>query len=392
MKNFIISGQHPLLSLAEISVFFKVDVCQPSFFVFSSPEVINIDFIKSLGGAVKIGEVFSTVYSLEEVKKTIYEEIIKNNVGNKNIFALSFYNFPGKTLARNRKIGLQIKKDLREKNISARVLWGEENKLSSATVENNSLLRKGVEFIIMKNGEEFLLGKTKAVQAFKELSFRDFGRPRRDDQSGMLPPKLAQIMINLSLAKKEDLVLDPFCGSGTIPSELALMGYQKIVASDISNKAVLDSQENLRWLKENFSLKTEPRFFNLPAQEISKKLKNVGAIITEPYLGPQKGGVDYNQTRVELNKLYSECLKEFKKIIGGRLVMVWPFMLSGKERFSLSPDISGYKIVNPFEIELWEKIKKTSFNIPQDFEARPTLIYKREGQRVGREIIILEKA
>jgi len=32
----------------------------------------------------------------------------------------------------------------------------------------------------------------------------------------MLPPKLSMMMINLSGAKKTDIILDPFCGSGAV--------------------------------------------------------------------------------------------------------------------------------------------------------------------------------
>ena len=57
------------------------------------------------------------------------------------------------------------------------------------------------------------LGQTLVVQPFKVLSKRDFGRPARDDHSGMLPPKLAQIMINLA-RRNDDIstktILDPF--------------------------------------------------------------------------------------------------------------------------------------------------------------------------------------
>ena len=118
--------------------------------------------------------------------------------------------------------------------------------LSSVVVEQNKLTTaQGAEIVIVQFDKKLFLGKTIAVQPFKELSFRDYGRPARDDYSGMLPPKLAQIMLNLSGAKPADTILDPFCGSGTILTEAMLMGYQDLVGSDVSSKAIEDTGKNI---------------------------------------------------------------------------------------------------------------------------------------------------
>lgn len=393
MRHFFISGTHPLLSLAEIASLFEVENISLNWFITQNEEKLAPELIKSLGGAVKFGEIVSSCPNLGELEEIIYQKLIDLNRDSKISFGLSFYGFKTKDFLKLKKIGLNVKKNLRNDNISARVVHGDNNQLSSATVENNNLISKGAEFVILKNNEEILIGKTIAVQAFKELSFRDFGRPQRDDQSGMIPPKLAQMMINLSQAKKDELVLDPFCGSGTIPGELLLMGYKRIIGSDISGRAVEDSIENTRWLEENFKMKSNVEIFECPAQNISKKLKTVDVIVTEPYLGPQKGGTDYHKTKNGLDDLYSSCLKEFKEILkpDSKIVMIWPIMNSTKERIFLNPNTSGYKMVNPFNKKLFTKISNSAFNIPRNFNERPSLIYHREGQRVSREIIILER-
>jgi len=65
-------------------------------------------------------------------------------------------------------------------------------------VEQNKLIESGIEFCLIVDKNRVFLGKTLVVQPFKDLSKRDFGRPARDDHSGMIPPKLAQMMINLA--------------------------------------------------------------------------------------------------------------------------------------------------------------------------------------------------
>lgn len=67
---------------------------------------------------------------------------------------------------------------------------------------------------------------------------RDYGRPARDARVGMLPPKLAQIMLNLSVKdEKSGTVLDPFCGTGVLLQEAALAGFD-FIGSDIEPRMV----------------------------------------------------------------------------------------------------------------------------------------------------------
>lgn len=71
------------------------------------------------------------------------------------------------------------------------------------------------------------------------------------------PPKVAQMMINLAGPDRHKILLDPFCGSGTILQEAALLNFQKIYGSDQNSQAVKDSQVNLDWLRKNFGIKTD---------------------------------------------------------------------------------------------------------------------------------------
>ena len=109
--------------------------------------------------------------------------------------------------------------------------------------ETNKVLEKGGELVVfVRSDTTFDLGRTETVQDFKTYRLRDIGRPRRNAKRGMLPPKLARMMINIASPKHNDTILDPFCGSGTIIHEAFLLGYKNIIGSDISEKAVRDRQ------------------------------------------------------------------------------------------------------------------------------------------------------
>lgn len=404
MRYFFIFGTNPTLSLAEISAIFKeaeAGVFQAgNVFVFASKKEINAkEVIRKIGGTVKIGVIAGEAESdAQKIVAAITKIINLENISGKFNFGISNY---GVKKINTKVIGMETKKYLREHNISCRWVTSQEPVLSSVVVEQNKLVAGGSEIVLFKNGDSILIGKTLAVQPFKELSFRDYGRPARDDYSGMLPPKLAQIMINLAMPPltkggRGDFykILDPFCGSGTILTEATLMGYNNLFGSDISLKAVRDTEKNMEWTIEKFKiLNFKFKINKLDVKELSKyyELNYFEAIITEPYLGPQRGKVELVKIIKELEKLYSESLAEFYKILkpGGRAVMVWPVFHVSRITYHVSqefvnPNLSGFKIVNPIPEKLRadKNIKLTERN---------TIIYGREGQKVWREIVVLEK-
>ncbi|NLL95047.1 MAG: methyltransferase, partial [Thermoplasmatales archaeon] len=61
-----------------------------------------------------------------------------------------------------------------------------------------------------------------------------------------LHPKYARALINMAGAKKGDTVLDPFCGTGGIAIEAAMMGF-KAIASDFDPEMVAGTRENMEF-------------------------------------------------------------------------------------------------------------------------------------------------
>ena len=385
-----ILGTNPTLSLAEINSVLpdaSYEWPKDNLLLVKTNSALRADeLIKRLGGTIKISQLITEIkaYAESKILEKMLTALPQTN-DKKFLFGISDYSHKLNIL----KLGLELKKKLKAQGIKSRLVTSSEKTLSSVVVTQNKLTGPGIEFILVKDQNKTILAKTLAVQAFKELSKRDYGRPARDSHSGMLPPKVAQIMINLSQAKPEGKILDPFCGSGTILSEAAFMGYTTIIGSDNSKKAINDTKKNIAWIKDNFDIRNSKfEFFQHDATKLSRKIEqnSIDAIITEPFLGPQRGRIDYNKTRKELNDLYTQTLQEFKKIIkaGGRIVMIWPIFRNKNIEVRLSPVIKGFKIINPTPKSLQKNkaIKLTNRN---------TIIYGRVGQRVWREIVTLEK-
>lgn len=393
MKYFFVLGTNAALSVAELAAVLGLKnsrLLAADFLLWETDLNINLERLMSLlGGTIKIGLIKKELsWSGEDKLEPVIQDLIsvKRASLGEGKFSFGFSDY-GKYQFKKNPLGLNLKKHLQAEGISTRFVTSREKTLSSVVVEQNKLLRRGSEFVLIKDGEKVFIGETLAVQPFKDLSRRDYGRPARDDKSGMLPPKLAQIMINLAQIENMDApIVDPFCGSGTILSEAMLAGYKNLFGSDLSPKAVDDTYKNISWIKELYKLEgVKNKLVVKNVVNLSKFIKAdyAEAVITEPFLGPQRGQINFQSVIADLENLYTEAIRQFRIILkpGGRVVMIWPLFYGHKP---IKPEYVGFKIINmiPDELANSEFIKKNQ---------RPTIIYGRPGQKVYREIVVLEK-
>jgi tRNA G10 N-methylase Trm11 len=429
MLYYFILGQSPKLSAAEIAAFLQKENLNFKIVKYSE-EVLILDLkteleaekiLDQLGGTVKLGYVLANT----EIKKINAEfltsQLLKSKVqspesraqnselraapdyglrtqSSKFHFGFSTYYLSQVNFHLPRNFGLEVKRLLKERGLSSRLVIDKGKNLSSVTVAKNRLLKNGAEICFLVDNNQIYLGKTLAVQKFGEYSKFDYGRPGRDPQAGMLPPKVAKMMINLAslpaTGYQLPAILDPFCGSGTILQEAARLGYQNLIGSDLSPKAVEDTKANFQFLTSHSPHSSFPiphsSFHVLDARHLSTKIKptSIDAIITEPHLGPPLRGNEptnkIQQIIAELSQLYLQALAEFKKVLkpGGKLVIIFP-IINGQ------PSISDQQS---------EQIKKLGFiadwHLPAELKTllspRGSIIYSRSGQRVEREIFVLK--
>jgi len=374
-KYWFILGRETKLSIAEIDAFLGLLPLK-----YTGENILKIknqaitpEIINQLGGTVKIGEELGKNLNLAELKENIINNL-KNRDG-KIVFGMSFLGNV------NKKLGIEIKKELKNLGKSVRYVTGEKT-LNAAQIIGNKIIIKGGDFLIENDKEKYNLAKTIAVQNVNEWSKRDFDRPGSDSLSGMLPPKLAMMMINLSGAKKDDVILDPFCGSGTILTEAIYLGFKNLIGSDLSDKAIADTNKNIKWVLAHCHSELTEESFDIFQHDVAKlsqkiKQKSVDVIITEPFLGkPLKGSEPKSfllkQTE-ELKNLYEKSFENFKNILkpNGIVVFIVP-----KFRFQ---DIW-------ITINILPKLKELGFKIVPLLPDENNLVYCRPDQKVGREI------
>lgn len=271
---------------------------------------------------------------------------------------------------------ITLKRHLQSRGRSARA-FAVRGKFSPAiAVIDNGLLKRGGEYFMLRKGARWALCRTVAIQDIEEWGRRDFGRPRRNAKQGMLPPKLARMMVNLAGNLQGKALLDPFCGSGTILMEAGARGVTKLYGSDLAPLAIADTHTNLTWSKQTAELVSGD------VRKLSTLFPGltVDAIITETYLGtPQKGTENRQYLLQELStieKLYSEAAHELFTVLNenGKMVICVPEYRLGSERFSIPSQ------------EIFERVGFT--RIISDYEP---LVYHHEGQFVARRLEIYTK-
>ena len=413
-RNAEISALEVLAVLQVDKIHFEVEVFGPQILLLSfSEEQDSRLLIAKLGGTVKIVQIFGREDSADVagfLERQIHsqsglEQLIKQAKG-KVHFGISYYDLANRKRADRffGKSGLRmlklIKALLKARNMPSGFLRPKEACLSSVSVEKNKLLKEGFEMVIVFDAGGFYWGKTLAVQPFEEFSFRDYGRPDRDDRSGMLPPKLARIMINLVGVEKEASLLDPFCGSGTILQEALLLGYRKLAGADINPLAISHTKQNLNWLKSRYpKLPIEHIGLycsNVADLDLMLKSQNIDAIVTEPFLGSadisRMERVKLMDEMREVKKLYLSAFSTFARLlrVDGKLLVVFPVYRhrGGMVELNLGRETQelGLKMV---ELRPQTFIGREMAGFKS--RARGSLLYGREGQTVWREIFLFVK-
>ncbi len=369
MPNYLFQlGHQPHISRAEIisvldskQIDYQLKSADTNFLLLStSIPLFATELNYQLGGTVKIMEELSTTQNIEADLGNYLNRIVPTGKIN---FSLSGPNAT--------KHAIAIKKNLKQ---TGRLVRYVEPK-NTATILHNNLIETETDLNIVYNRVYI----TRSIQPLEEFTERDYSRPKIDGKSGMLPPKLARILLNLASLSKNSTVLDPFCGSGTILLEAMDLGFSHLIGSDISSKAIDDSNKNIDWFIQKNKNSAKPQLILSDVHTLGQKLqpKSIDAIISEPYLGnPLHGHETKEQLKKsihELKTLYEDSFQIFSRILrrNGVIIFIIP-------EFYLNNDVIA--------IDCLSRIRALGLkSVALDPES-DSLLYRRPGQFVGRRI------
>lgn len=391
--SLCILGRQPKLGLAELESLYGAEsvkqVGETAALLDKDPTEVAFNF---LGGSVKFCKVLTELDTVSwlDIQKFLVTAIPQHSKmlpAGKLRLGFSVYGLKAKP---NQITGsaLEVKKILKIDR-PVRVVPNKDAVLNSAQVLHNQLTSDlGWELVFVRNGSKTIVAQNIAEQDIEAYAKRDHGRPKRDAKVGMLPPKLAQIIINLAAGEAlapscgptnplDRTILDPFCGTGVMLQEALLMGY-KAIGTDLEPRMIEYTEENLR------SLNLDPKSWQLELGDATEKQwSNFDLVAAEGYLGQP---LSTSPPPAKLDEIIQGVNTITKKFLQNLAKQTQP-------GFRLCLAVPAWQIGHNFKhLPLIDQITDMGYNRMSFVHAGVNdMIYHREGQIVGRELLVLKR-
>jgi tRNA G10 N-methylase Trm11 len=410
MESVMILGRLPALSLAELESLYGADKVQPigkhAAKVAVDPCLLAFD---RLGGSIKFCKLLTVLETTNW--KDIEKFLVQVSPGHsqrmpegKMRLGLSTIGLKV-TTGQLEATGLTMKKAIRKTGRNVRLIPNKELELNTAQVIHNQLTGPtGWELVFVADGDKTYVVQTVKVQDIDSYTLRDRSRPKRDARVGMLPPKLAQTIINLAAGPlPEDTlqnicdipagepvppkllnktVLDPFCGTGVVLQEALLMGYGAY-GSDLEKRMVDYSRANLDWLNTKLPYEATVEL-EVGDGTTHDWQYQIDFVASESYLGRPFTSTPSSDV---LQQTVGECNLIIKKFLqnihgqlkpGARLCVAIPAWQTRKDTFKHLPLIDQISDLGYNRVE-FERVSDSD------------LLYYREDQVVARQLLVLTR-
>lgn len=373
---FAILGRHPKLSLAEFALVPTISLRRQAQIVLFETELDEsalLTLLAKLWGIVKWGKVVEE--KSREVERK-WEEIEENEE------VKQFLTWVTVIGVSDQRLGMEIKK-----------IYGIKRfKTIELTSSDLEVKKEGKEIIALDNWSIGLVLWWQDIAHFEKI---DFGKPSSGMEVGMMPSKLAQILVNIGINevignkskeiegswRKVDVteltIYDPFCGFGTTGFVANRLGHH-FVWSDL---VITWAKENAKRWKENGQLMIDNwPLFTVFKHDVTEPfdhplVKKVDVIVTEGWLGP----VISKKTRESELLVHAEKIKalyvSFLNNISAVIPQV-PLVLT-IPHYSRLPDAIFPEILI-HAVALW-------------YHGEDLGIYSRKWQEVCRQVVVLSR-
>ncbi len=395
-------GHQPHISLAELAASvpgFTLDgLVERSAVLFGSSEELGPKFLDNLGGTVvlarRLGD--GAEMTLDQIPQLLQKQVA--SLKGKVTFSIRSSGLSTDTV---RDLYRACKNHLKKHGRPSRYVGNERRPAASVLLRDAGLLggKGGCEICVIKHDKVLWVGVTIAAHDIDAYTKRDIEKPVRDTTVGLLPPKLAQIMLNLGhwLVREECIhvgksvpkiltVFDPFCGTGVIPLE-CLMRRWNVIASDKAEKAMLGTKKNIEWIRKEEDISKTAVLTAVWKQDATKPFSppaQPDMIVTETSLGPalrsRPTSKDTQEMKSDSERLEEAFLRNAAATLtGAPVVCTWPVW---------------YYSRGPVRLErVWDRLASIGYEavLPPGIVSteRASLLYRRPEQFVGREIVLL---
>jgi tRNA (guanine10-N2)-dimethyltransferase len=384
-QSVCILGRQPGLGMAELESLYGAENVHPigqnAVLLDNTPA--DVDF-RRLGGSIKLAKLLTILDTTEwgQIEKYLLASVVPHTQylpeGKMNL-GLSAYGIAVQP-ARMNATALSLKKVIKATGRPVRVVPNKTPDLSSAQVLHNDLTaERSWELLFIRDGNKTYLAQTTDVQNINAYAARDQKRPKRDARVGMLPPKLAQIIINLANPAAKSTVLDPFCGTGVVLQEALLMSYNTY-GTDLEPRMVEYSDVNLQWLVEKFRVDS-PSVKLAQGDATNYQWESFDTIACETYLGRPFSALPAIQILREVMSDVDKIHKKFLQNVARQT----------KPGFKMCIAVPAWKTDHGFtHLKTLDNLGELGYtrSVFTHVDSKD-LIYHRPEQIVARELVIL---
>ncbi|NOY15080.1 MAG: hypothetical protein GXP43_02575 [bacterium] len=376
----------------EVLLQHKIKITNPilhfSNFIIETDQPIPAVTINRLGGTVWTAEQIDTAHTADAIPRLIqthFKKLADPSIKKFGIFAYANDHYQPDL---SQQLTQQLKQTIKLSYINLK-----RPRL------NSRQLKHTLVFIIVHLKNTFYLLKLTWYYPWEAYMRKDKHKPFVQPAEGMVPHKIARIMVNLSLNQPPNLyltdqyLLDPFAGSGTILIEALDLGLS-VIGIEKHPTSFAGLKQNIDHFISHHNLTNKAILYPGDSTKLNKIIeeKTIIAVATEPYLGPSfrtktnRAGKQYYVTASQpntplthqaiermifnLTKLYSKWLKNQLKILKPksktRLVVILPTFHFHNRFYSLNL------------IDKWGVFDYTLYKGPFTIKSQRDLVIRRQ--------------
>ena len=352
-------------------------------------------WMTKLGGCYKIGRVFCNVPPSRQRTEYLVDCFRHVPLGDyaktKLRWALSIYPTPGMDVQNLRDhLERELMKEIEDAGITRakkmHLSTGEKEEIEAKRVDKRIF---EVLFACLSTG--WFAAKTIEVMDLEGYRYRDLQRPEGDSSISM-PPRLARTLVNLAGAGTGKVLLDPFCGTGTILQEGLLVG-SSVKGVDTNSLRVRQARKNLRWLQDCVRMPQpgqRQEVLRGDALQIDRifEQESIDAIASEPLLIPPLKGAPSRfaaeKWLADSRRTYARATMAMTSLLrrGGRIALVVPVI----------PTLDGHRLALNLD-QVIADCHLVPYQ-PRDGQLRVRYPLEIEGlsrRRLGRALYLLQK-
>lgn len=272
MKNLFILGRNPKLSRAEVIAYINARNIKFEEILFEENYlVLNLETenklnIQDFGGVLSIGEI-----EFFGVAKDF-----KNFLNSGELIPADKFSY---SVLGNIEPDF-LKDKFKEERKKASLKHG-RNKIEFQDGSRGNIPKADYMLFLYEFKGKILFGKITEEYSYSEIKKRDMNKPVRREELA-ISPRLSKILINLSGAKENSVLLDPFCGVGGILQEALIKGMS-CYGVDKDKTAIEAARKNLDWIKSTYKINNSCKLDTRDSREAPNL--QFDAVATETPLG-----------------------------------------------------------------------------------------------------------